>query len=434
MRETKVAIVGGGVAGLACLQELSDKGVSTVLFESSSEVGGRVKTFRCPNGSHVELGAGYICGYYKSTLDLIERFNLGEFLEKRDKSKVKFFTREYSIENNIQSIIFNLLKRDFYFRDLLSRLYVKKLSKYVASSVYNSMNCNEINGSDFIPSSLGSLDEAVLEVDQIDTASTFLLLKELAKLIFFSKSYNVQSYPSVPSLITENIFSMIESVSRKQLHQTAHNAKLSTLLLLFSCISGDTFVLRKGLQQLPRRFFERYSDKIYLQTQITRAESEFGRWSLQSLEKKKAVFSHLVMATPMPVTSQILGYDLGVKYFPARVLVVNGRLRKNMRHLEKMFIFNQSNDLYGITRYNNDIYKLGVGKSFNMDDYFDHYHILKDHSWKNAIVSSSPHKMKNMHLQDNIYFAGDSHLSCIEFSIFNGKRAAQNIIKRLEEE
>lgn len=44
--EARIAVVGAGMAGLACADRLEKSGVVPVIYESSSRVGGRIKTWR----------------------------------------------------------------------------------------------------------------------------------------------------------------------------------------------------------------------------------------------------------------------------------------------------------------------------------------------------------------------------------------------------
>jgi monoamine oxidase len=58
---TNVAVVGAGLAGLACATELARKGISTRVFEASGRVGGRCMSLRGHfPGQVVERGAEFI--------------------------------------------------------------------------------------------------------------------------------------------------------------------------------------------------------------------------------------------------------------------------------------------------------------------------------------------------------------------------------------
>jgi monoamine oxidase len=68
-----VAIVGAGISGLACAAELSRHGVSAVIFEARAVIGGRICTYRPPDGGpELELGAQVIHGDRNPVRDLAE--------------------------------------------------------------------------------------------------------------------------------------------------------------------------------------------------------------------------------------------------------------------------------------------------------------------------------------------------------------------------
>lgn len=77
-RDRTVAIVGAGMAGLVSAWILNNKGLKIVLYEASSRVGGRVKTFRegFTSGLHAEAGAMRIPKSHKLTRKLCSHFNL----------------------------------------------------------------------------------------------------------------------------------------------------------------------------------------------------------------------------------------------------------------------------------------------------------------------------------------------------------------------
>jgi monoamine oxidase len=66
-----VAIVGGGISGLACAAALSCHGIPSVIFEARGVIGGRVRTYRPPDGGPaLELGAQVIHGSRNPLRDL----------------------------------------------------------------------------------------------------------------------------------------------------------------------------------------------------------------------------------------------------------------------------------------------------------------------------------------------------------------------------
>lgn len=78
---THVAIIGGGVAGLATAAKLAEKGIKVTILEASSQLGGRARSVsvefnsqvvQLDNGQHILLGA------YHETLKLLEQVKIPE--------------------------------------------------------------------------------------------------------------------------------------------------------------------------------------------------------------------------------------------------------------------------------------------------------------------------------------------------------------------
>jgi len=79
----RIAIIGGGIAGLTCALALQDKGVAADVYESSSRVGGRMHsdwqefgTNFWDNGQQAELCGELIDSNHKTILQLSQRFGL----------------------------------------------------------------------------------------------------------------------------------------------------------------------------------------------------------------------------------------------------------------------------------------------------------------------------------------------------------------------
>jgi monoamine oxidase len=79
----RIAVVGGGIAGLSCALALQDKGVACDVYESSSRIGGRMHsdwtefgTSFWDNGQQGELCGELIDTSHKTILQLAQRFGL----------------------------------------------------------------------------------------------------------------------------------------------------------------------------------------------------------------------------------------------------------------------------------------------------------------------------------------------------------------------
>ena len=55
-----IAVIGAGVAGIACAERLREQGLTPILFEKSRGLGGRLATRRVPDGPSFDHGAQYV--------------------------------------------------------------------------------------------------------------------------------------------------------------------------------------------------------------------------------------------------------------------------------------------------------------------------------------------------------------------------------------
>ncbi len=77
----KVAIIGAGITGLAAGYKLLEAGITPIIFEQSSFVGGRISAEKI-DGFIIEKGAYTIPEYHKNFLTLIETLGLSDQLIK----------------------------------------------------------------------------------------------------------------------------------------------------------------------------------------------------------------------------------------------------------------------------------------------------------------------------------------------------------------
>jgi squalene-associated FAD-dependent desaturase len=68
----KVAIIGGGYAGMAAAVKLSEQGISVTVFESAKQLGGRARGV-CYQNTQLDNGQHLLLGCYRQTLQLIEQ-------------------------------------------------------------------------------------------------------------------------------------------------------------------------------------------------------------------------------------------------------------------------------------------------------------------------------------------------------------------------
>ena len=72
VQELKVAVIGGGYAGMAAAVSLADRGIQVTVFESAQQLGGRARGVNY-NDTQLDNGQHLLLGCYVQTLQMIEQ-------------------------------------------------------------------------------------------------------------------------------------------------------------------------------------------------------------------------------------------------------------------------------------------------------------------------------------------------------------------------
>lgn len=77
----KVAIIGGGLSGLACAKYLSDAGHEPVLYEARDTLGGKVSAWQDKDGDWIETGLHIFFGAYPNVMNMFEELDIEDRLQ-----------------------------------------------------------------------------------------------------------------------------------------------------------------------------------------------------------------------------------------------------------------------------------------------------------------------------------------------------------------
>jgi 15-cis-phytoene desaturase len=77
----KVAIIGGGLSGLACAKYLSDAGHIPVVYEARDVLGGKVSAWQDKDGDWIETGLHIFFGAYPNMMNLFDELNIHDRLQ-----------------------------------------------------------------------------------------------------------------------------------------------------------------------------------------------------------------------------------------------------------------------------------------------------------------------------------------------------------------
>lgn len=115
----RIAIVGGGLAGLACADRLQTKGFSATVYEGATRLGGRCFSNRSlVPGMACENGGELIDTGHKTMLGYANEFGLEleSYVKKRGDERFWFFGRSWSDEDVVDQfrIVVSAMRRDLH--------------------------------------------------------------------------------------------------------------------------------------------------------------------------------------------------------------------------------------------------------------------------------------------------------------------------------
>mmetsp|Transcript_25349 Transcript_25349/g.55375 ORF Transcript_25349/g.55375 Transcript_25349/m.55375 type:complete len:625 (+) Transcript_25349:74-1948(+) len=82
----KVAIIGGGLSGLACAKYLVDAGHRPIVYEARDVLGGKVSAWQDEDGDWIETGLHIFFGAYPNMMNLFEELDIEDRLQWKEHS------------------------------------------------------------------------------------------------------------------------------------------------------------------------------------------------------------------------------------------------------------------------------------------------------------------------------------------------------------
>jgi 15-cis-phytoene desaturase len=80
-QKKKVAIIGGGLSGLACAKYLSDAGHEPIVYEARDVLGGKVSAWQDEDGDWIETGLHIFFGAYPNMMNLFDELGIHDRLQ-----------------------------------------------------------------------------------------------------------------------------------------------------------------------------------------------------------------------------------------------------------------------------------------------------------------------------------------------------------------
>jgi len=84
VQKKKVAIIGGGLSGLACAKYLADAGHEPLVYEARDVLGGKVSAWQDADGDWIETGLHIFFGAYPNMMNLFEELGIEDRLQWKE--------------------------------------------------------------------------------------------------------------------------------------------------------------------------------------------------------------------------------------------------------------------------------------------------------------------------------------------------------------
>jgi protoporphyrinogen oxidase len=414
MTHKRVAILGGGIAGLTCLHELSRRGVDATLYEGDSRVGGRIKTFRDESsGNTIELGAGYFHQYYYGLRELIDELDLSSLIVARSKGGPAIVKDGESISITSRGILAAVLARKLGLRDALSLRWLKAYARAQCHGGYQAI------------SRLYS-DEEGLDVNAAIESNPWL-----ARI-------HKEAFSVVTDRLTDNVRELfVRPLCRKQLFQDPEQMSHMLGATVLGSAGLQLQSLQGGLEMIPRRLHARYASRIHLDHPV-RGVVRGSDGTLEILGRDGEGlpgYDLVVSAVPLSLMHGIYApFSSLLEYSSTRIFVVRGKLYKQLDRGDSIFTRDLGAGIDGITRYAEHLFKVSArGATLDLSAFFESYEILTEQKWTHAVPIHSAGTSCQVHEPiDGIYFVGDYLFPCLEAAVVSAKVVARQITARIQ--
>ncbi len=311
----RVAIVGGGISGLALAERLAAEGAEPIVLEADDRIGGKVGSFR-KDGFLLEAGPNGFLDKEPKTLELADRIGLAGALHRADRAAER---RWIHLRGGLREV-------------------PTKPPAFLASDLLPWSAKLRIAGELFTPRKPAGKDESIAEFGRrhLGRRATSDLLGAMVLGIYGGdvEKLSLQScFPRMAQLEAEHrslILAMIR-IQREKRKALGPAGPVPANAGGPSGPSGTLTSCEGGLGGYVGRLAERLGDVVHTGTAVDRLERAGGRWRLHTSKRGEGAeleVDAVALATPADVTGRLVApldaslaeLAQGIPYVPMAVV------------------------------------------------------------------------------------------------------------------
>jgi protoporphyrinogen oxidase len=373
----KVAIIGGGIAGLTCCYFLRKAGIKAELYEKKINLGGRIKGY-IEGGFYAPLGAFSLSGEYSNTLSLIEELNLNGRLTRMHQSSIVLHhsgnLTHLSASSILKSRTFSLSEKfDFYrFRRLLRRSLTSGLTNDLQYISFDEFARGNFSGG-FVEKFLRPTIWAFLAADLKDVSA----------------------------------------------FQALH---------AFSGVA-DLYIMTGGLELLISTLKEKVEDNLWLGCEVESVRSS-GEVKIRGGDYES--FDVVVLAIPLHHANALIPLEgaRDVRYTRRYVRVVQGKCKVS---IDWTLVNGDWKDdgINAIFKWNGLYTVTGSEEHYELNRYFDSPKLLHEQYWDGCgpLLPLRPERPSMKTEYERIYLCGDHQGGGIEGAVSSAQSVGETIIQ-----
>ncbi len=405
--EKSVAIIGGGIAGLTALYELTKDGVNATLFEREETPGGRMKTVYV-NGKPVDVGGNVISKYYPGTNRLIDELGLARYRKKISVVGPVNIVKD----GEVIPVSINSFLPCGYF-GLAGGLSIAKLVPEILSYAK-------------------AFGRTIKRLDSADFVNPWGAFEGEIKDAYKENFYDYLRR-KLPQKVVDDL---ADPAGRLPVlgESTKDMGKVVGMGMLVSATTS-LYAMEGGAQTITGALHRELSERIHLGETVERISRDASRYVIKT-NSREETFDFVIATVPIPDLKKFSpGRAEDIGYTGGRVTIVKGELKKkyNRNRLGQFLVVGENQGIYGFGRLFDNVFTVASGlEEPKLGEFFEAFDIVHNQLWDPCLPKiSAGTKFPAVEDETGTYYlAGNHYLPCIEMSVQTARTVAKKIARK----